>query len=141
MHSITIAQSDDEIAKCFGVMHQLRDHLVQAEFVPIIRLQEKGGYRLAFLEDAGEVQALAGFRVTERLYAGGKILYVDDLVTDRTSRSHGYGRALLGWLVDRAKAEGCVTLELDSGVQRFDAHRFYLANRMIISGHHFRLKL
>jgi len=26
-------------------------------------------------------------------------------------------------------------------VQRFDAHRFYLASRMIISSHHFRLKL
>lgn len=141
MSSIRIAKTDDEIAKCFGVMHQLREHLTQAGFVPIVRLQEHGGYRLAFLEDKGDVQAVAGFRVTDRLYSGGKILYVDDLVTDSASRSHGYGRSLFAWLVDLAKEEGCMALELDSGVQRFDAHRFYLANRMIISSHHFRLKL
>ncbi|MGZ5001726.1 MAG: GNAT family N-acetyltransferase, partial [Chthoniobacterales bacterium] len=30
---------------------------------------------------------------------------------------------------------------LDSGVQRFDAHRFYLMKRMKISSHHFSLEL
>lgn len=33
------------------------------------------------------------------------------------------------------------TLELDSGVQRFDAHRFYLVQRMLNTAHHFRLTL
>jgi hypothetical protein len=32
-------------------------------------------------------------------------------------------------------------LHLDSGVQRFAAHRFYLARRMDITCHHFALKL
>ncbi|MGZ5023946.1 MAG: GNAT family N-acetyltransferase, partial [Chthoniobacterales bacterium] len=32
-------------------------------------------------------------------------------------------------------------LTLDSGVQRFDAHRFYLMKRMKISSHHFVLDL
>jgi hypothetical protein len=31
-------------------------------------------------------------------------------------------------------------VELDSGVQRHDAHRFYLTNRMVISSYHFRLR-
>jgi hypothetical protein len=48
---------------------------------------------------------------------------------------------MLDWLIERARGEGCQSFELDSGVQRFDAHRFYLSNRMIISSHHFRLKL
>ena len=141
MGTISIARTDDEIAKCFRVMHQLREHLTAVGFVPTVRQMEHGGYRLAFLEDKGDVQAVAGFRVTDRLYARGKILYVDDLITDRTSRSQGHGKRLFAWLVDRAKEEGCMALELDSGVQRFDAHRFYLANRMIISSHHFRLTL
>ena len=33
----------------------------------------------------------------------------------------------------------CV-LHLDSGVQRFGAHRFYLASRMDIIAHHFSMK-
>jgi hypothetical protein len=32
-------------------------------------------------------------------------------------------------------------LDLDSGVTRFDAHRFYLRERMHIQSHHFALAL
>jgi hypothetical protein len=66
-----------------------------------------------------------GYRIMESLYAG-RFCYVDDLVTDQTARSLGYGGALFDWLVAEARAAGCGRLELDSGVQRFDAHRFYL---------------
>jgi hypothetical protein len=44
-------------------------------------------------------------------------------------------------LVAEARAAGCGELHLDSGVQRFAAHRFYLRERMEIMAHHFRLKL
>lgn len=121
-------------------MHQLRTHLGQAEFLPKVRQQQAGGYELAYLEKDGEILAAAGFRVIDNL-ASGRMLYVDDLVTENARRSEGHGRALLDWLIERAKTENCQFLELDSGVQRFDAHRFYLTQRMVISSHHFRLKL
>lgn len=70
-----------------------------------------------------------------------EIAHCFDLVTDSARRSRGHGKALLHSLIQRARDEGCRALDLDSGVQRFDAHRFYLANRMIISSHHFTLKL
>jgi GNAT superfamily N-acetyltransferase len=137
---VRLAESDAEIAACFPVMSQLRQHLKQDEFVPRVRLQEQAGYRLAMLEDEGSVKAAAGFRLIENLFSG-RMLYCDDLVTDGRERSKGYGKQMLDWLIDRARKEGCQSFELDSGVQRFDAHRFYLSNRMIISSHHFRLKL
>jgi GNAT superfamily N-acetyltransferase len=140
MSRILLAESDDEIVRCFPVMQQLRTHVARDEFLPKVRRQQKGGYRLVGLEDAGAIQAVAGFRVMENL-AGGKVLYVDDLVTDAATRSRGYGKALLEWLIEEARRDGCQFLELDSGVQRFDAHRFYLSNRMIISSHHFKRKL
>ncbi|MGX1791676.1 hypothetical protein ACWIDW_01820 [Microbacterium sp. NPDC055312] len=40
-------------------------------------------------------------------------------------------------LRERAVAARCRQLDLDSGVQRFDAHRFYLRERMNIDAHHF----
>ncbi|HYE75022.1 MAG TPA: GNAT family N-acetyltransferase, partial [Blastocatellia bacterium] len=52
-----------------------------------------------------------------------------------------YGDALFNWLKEYAKTAQCEALELDSGVQRFGAHRFYLRNRMSIVAHHFSLKL
>lgn len=138
--SVRIARSDQEIERCFRVMQQLRPHLQEAEFLPTVRRLQVSGFQLAFLEDQGQVRAAAGFRFIDNLFSG-RILYVDDLVTDVGSRSKGYGKTLLAWLVEQAKGMGCSHLELDSGVQRFDAHRFYVANRMVISSHHFRLKL
>ena len=66
---------------------------------------------------------------------------MDDLVTDAADRSKGYGDAMLDWLTDYAKMQTCEYLNLDSGVQRFGAHRFYLRKRMDIVCHHFSLKL
>jgi hypothetical protein len=51
------------------------------------------------------------------------------------------GGALFDWLVQLAREHECRELHLDSGVQRFDAHRFYLGKRMHITSHHFALKL
>ena len=140
METIRLAMTDEEIERCYPVMRQLRPHVPEGEFLPIVRRQEAGGYYLAFLESEGAVQAVSGFRFLENL-AGGRVLYVDDLVTDAETRSRGHGGRLFAWLVERAREAGCNHLELDSGVQRFDAHRFYLVNRMIISSHHFRLAL
>lgn len=138
--SISIAVTDTDIERCAPVMLQLRPHVPPGEFLSRIRVQQAGGYHLAFLDDDGRVVAVAGYRVMDNLYSG-RVLYVDDLVTDDTVRSKGYGRQLLDWLIAQAREAGCQTFELDSGVQRFEAHRFYLTNRMIIAAHHFRLTL
>ena len=37
----------------------------------------------------------------------------------------------------RARAAGCSVLDLDSGVQRRDAHRFYMREGLTISSFHF----
>ena len=139
------AQSDEEIARCYPVMAQLRPHLEADAFVARVRRQETDGYRLALAEDGtedggGAVVAATGYRVFECLHSG-RTLYVDDLVTDSARRGEGWGRRMLEWLAATARTEGCAALTLDSGVQRHDAHRFYLRERMRISAHHFDLDL
>jgi GNAT superfamily N-acetyltransferase len=137
---ISLAREDHEIESCYPVMVQLRPHVQPVEFLQRARRQsEIAGYELAYLSDDG-VKAVAGFRISECL-AWGKFLYVDDLVSDATERSRGYGSALLDWLIEYAKAQKCDQFHLDSAVHRFDAHRFYLTKRMFIEGHHFTLKL
>jgi GNAT superfamily N-acetyltransferase len=117
-------------------MRQLRPHLVADEFVARIRRMQAEGFHLALLEDEVAIRAVAGYRYYEKLFSG-KNLYVDDLVTDTAQRSQGHGRALLAWLCEQAWAHGCVQLELDSGVQRFAAHRFYFRERLHVSAYHF----
>ncbi len=136
LNSIEVARSDEQIARCFSVMAELRPHLVAAKFVARVRAMQSQGYELAFVEADTAIKAVAGFRVFDKL-ATGKTLYVDDLVTTASARSQGYGDALFDWLVATAKERRCDQLDLDSGVQRFDAHRFYLRKRMRISSHHF----
>ena len=136
---IFIAIEDQDIHDCYAVMSDLRPHISEAEFLTRVRRQQQGGYQLACLVDE-EVKAVAGFRISENL-AYGKFLYVDDLVSKSTDRSKGYGGKLFDWLVERAQKNDCEQFHLDSGVQRFGAHRFYLTKRMDISSHHFALKL
>jgi GNAT superfamily N-acetyltransferase len=140
LHKILVAKTDAQILGCFPVMLQLRPHLVEAEFVARVRRQQQEGYELVFLLADNTVKSLAGFRIQECLYSG-RFLYVDDLATDESARSQGYGGLIFDWLVDRARQENCEVLRLDSGVQRFAAHRFYLRQRMEITCHHFALKL
>lgn len=102
--------------------------------------QQDTGYRLAGVVIAGQgsAVAVAGFRVTTNL-AWGRHLYVDDLVTRKEFRGNGHGRALMAWLVDQARHDGCAQLHLDSGVgsNRHDAHALYHAVGLRIDSHHF----
>jgi len=138
--SVAIAQSRKEILRCYPVMAQLRPHLSESDFLERVERQVSESYRLAFVEDAGRVVSVAGFRLMNSL-AWSKFLYVDDLVTDERERSKGYGEQLLDWLIEHARANGCEQFHLDSGVQRFGAHRFYLRTGMDITCHHFGMKL
>lgn len=140
MVHIAIATTDTDIQRCFPVMQQLRPHLVVDEFVTRIRQQEKQGYHLSFLEAENRIRAVGGFRIAENL-AWGKFLYVDDLVTHEGDRAYGYGTALFEWLLAHAQHQNCDQFHLDSGVQRFAAHRFYMNRGMRISSHHFALAL
>jgi GNAT superfamily N-acetyltransferase len=133
---VSLAQTDAEIEACHPVMVQLRPHVPADGFVARVRRMEATGYRLASIADGGSVRAVAGFRFLDQLVRG-KVLYVDDLVTDQAARSQGYGEALLAWLYSHAREQGCTALELDSGVHRGGAHRFYFRQRMTISAYHF----
>ena len=140
MSNVQLATSDADILACFEVMHQLRPHLLKEDFVDTIRDMMAGGYQLADIKEGDRVVAVAGFRVARNLWMG-KHLYVDDLVSDQHTRSRGHGDALIAWLSDFAKSQACRFLHLDSGVQRVDAHRFYMKQGMGISCFHFQKSL
>ena len=55
----------------------------------------------------------------------GRRAWVEDLAVDPEQRSRGIGKALIAAAKDWARDHGCSHLELDSGLARTDAHRFY----------------
>ncbi|GAB4203008.1 MAG: GNAT family N-acetyltransferase [Roseiflexaceae bacterium] len=137
---IRLVETDEEIAACYPVMVQLRPHLSEQAFLEQVQRQMRDGFLLAALEEDGQVRAAAGFRVIEML-SRGRHVYVDDLVTDAVVRSTGHGHALMDWLKDYARAQGCTRLHLDSGTQRTDAHRFYFRERLHIAAFHFAVAI
>lgn len=129
-------ETDDEIHACFDVLSQLRPSIKKSEFLKQIRNQYKRGYLLAALMLDGDVIAVAGFHLKENL-AWGKHLYVEDLITEQTQRSNGFGKKLLTWLHNYARENDCNQLHLDSGIQRKDAHCFYEREGMMFASHHY----
>lgn len=127
-------------------MVALRPHIGSFdEFVRRVdEVQRPGGYRLiAFFVDGREqAVAAAGFRVNDYL-AWGHSLYCDDLSTLPEHRGHGYAAALMDWMIDEARRQGCGEFHLDSGPQaeRESAHRLYFNKRMRISSYHFSRKV
>ena len=139
--NIAHAETDDQIAATFEVMQQLRPHLEQTQYVPMIRsLMASDGLRLLVLSEENVVKAVASYRVMNMLYCG-RLLYVDDLVADERARSRGYGAKLLARLKDEGRALGCSEIQLISRVTREQAHRFYFREGFGIECFHFRTKL
>lgn len=119
-------------------MRQLRTDFSLPDLIEQIKEQRLSGYQVAYGEQNQEVVCVAGFVIGTKL-AWGKHMYIDDLVTEQGHRSSGMGSAMLNWLKSYAQTLGCAQLHLDSGVQRFAAHRFYLRQGFNIASHHFSI--
>ncbi len=135
------ATSIEHIRPCFQIVRELRPHVPdEASFINQVQRQMAVGYKLAYYQQGEKVHAVVGYRFLEFL-AWGKVCYIDDLITDSTTRRQGYGSTLLQWVIAQAKNAYCDQVHLDSGPQRHDAHRLYLNHGFKIVGHHFALEL
>ena len=135
---VKLLATDEELELISPTLLQLRPEYSQASLIDQIRQQQVLGYQIAYVIDGNEILCVAGFIIGMKL-GWKKHLYVDDLVTTTTHRSKGAGKRLLDWLRDYALSLDCQQFHLDSGVQRFEAHRFYLREGFKISSHHFAI--
>ena len=137
--------SPGEAALAAAALLELRPHVGDAAALAArAEEQRAGGYRIAASFEPGEDEAAAaaGFRIHDNM-AWGRHLYVDDLSTRAASRGRGHGAALMEWLIETARAEGCAQVHLDSGVgpERASAHRLYFGARLRITSYHFAREL
>lgn len=133
---VKIAHSDNDILKCFKVVKELRPHLRKENFVSLVKKMMAEGYELAYIEENNIAVAAVGFRYLQLLYNGTQY-YIDDLTTLPESRGKGYAGKLLDYVETLALEKGFDAVTLDSGHQRFDAHRLYLSKGFKIVAHHF----
>jgi GNAT superfamily N-acetyltransferase len=118
------------------VLRELRPDLTAERLAAVYEEGYPQGLRYLAAFEHDRCVGVAGWRIVATTTATRK-LYVDDLVTLASERSRGIGARLLAELFDRARASGCRVLDLDSGVQRGDAHRFYEREGLTVTSYHF----
>ena len=137
---VSFAKIEKEVTDCFNIISELRPHLTQDEFITKVkRMSKTTGYELVYLDDFG-IKAVAGIKISEWLHSG-RYLEIEELVTDKNSRSKGYGGALFDWILEYAKQNECAQIRLVSGVSRDNAHKFYSNKGMIFEAKYFSLNI
>jgi len=137
---VDIDPDHPRLPELHAVLQHLRTGLTLPQLRDIYAEGYAQGLRYTAVDDGGRLVAVAGWRLVACTTAGRR-LYIDDLVTDPTLRSAGHGHLLIAELERRARDAGCSLLDLDSGVHRGAAHRFYFRERMTITAYHFTLAL
>ncbi len=138
---IVVCKTAAQIAATYVVMRQLRPHLEnEAVYVHMVQSMLGEGYHLVAAFQDGACRGVTGYRIETRL-SRGKLMYVDDLVTDENARSGGVGKTLLDWLIQQARQMSCSCVNLDSATHRHGAHKFYLREGFRIGMFNFMLDL
>lgn len=131
-------EKNSDYSAVLEVMLQLRTNYDAETLVSQIEKQQASGYQVVYVKSSAGILAVSGFRVGEKL-AWRKHIYIEDLVTNASYRSSGVGQFLMSWFKQYAVEIGCEQIHLDSGVQRFPAHKFYLREGFNIASHHFSI--
>jgi len=114
----------EQWTEAFPIMSQLRSNLMIETYLELLSQMKKEGYRLFALLSENKIVALVGLSWRVNFYSK-KHVFIYDLVTDASKRSHGYGERLLNFIHVWAKDNGADYVALESGIQRIEAHRFY----------------
>ena len=87
-----------------------------------------------------ELIGVFGLWFTTRHYCG-KSCEPDHIYIHREYQNKGIGNEILDFIFRYAKEKGCETSELNSYVQNFRSHKFYMNHGYVIKGYHFLKKL
>ena len=90
------------------------------------RIDADDGQRLLVLEvDSRIVGSLVLFITPNLTHKGKPFATVENVVVEESERGAGYGRQLVAFAIEEAKAAGCYKIALTSHKTRTEAHRFY----------------
>lgn len=132
--------TEEEIKYCYEMMHQIREDLTERDFLSAISEQLKNGYKIVYVIQDEEIICIAGFTIGDKL-SWGKHLLIEDFVTNKSIKSIEAAEALLNFIKIYAKQQKCNSIHLDSSIQKEEAHKFYLSQKMKIDSYHFSINI
>lgn len=125
---ITRIHSAEDLRRAHPVMQELRQGLSLEDFLSLYeRAHATSGYEILAVEKDQKIVALMGYRFLYD-YVHGKHLYIDDLVSTASQRSHGIGAQLLSHAEKLAQEAGCKNLRLCTGIENEQGKKFYEKN-------------
>ncbi len=83
--------------------------------------------RIIVALDGSRVVGMAGMRISVFIHRARPVARLTTMIVTKEARRGGIGRALVERIELLARQTGCGALELTSGEERSDAHRFYEA--------------
>ena len=87
-----------------------------------------------------ELIGVFGLWFMTRHYAG-KSCEPDHVFIKSEYQNRGFGKQIFEFIFDYSRKKGCETSELNSYVQNFKSHKFYMNHGYVIKGYHFLKKL
>ncbi|MFN4763916.1 GNAT family N-acetyltransferase [Gillisia sp. Q332] len=87
-----------------------------------------------------ELIGVFGLWFMTRHYAG-KSCEPDHVFIKSEYQNRGFGKLIFEFIFDYSRKKGCETSELNSYVQNFKSHKFYMNHGYVIKGYHFLKKL
>ncbi|HEY1588009.1 MAG TPA: GNAT family N-acetyltransferase [Polyangia bacterium] len=101
-------------------------HALDVYYAAFDALDGDRNHELVVGELDGRIVATLQLTFIQHLsHRGGKVAQVEAVRVAASLRGGGLGAALMRWAVERARAAGCVRMQLTSNKERTDAHRFY----------------
>ncbi len=93
-------------------------------------------YECLGIFDAAELIGVCGMWFQTRHYAG-RSCEIDHVIIDDGYRNQGIGGKMMDFIYDYARKEECNWVELNTYVDNFPSHKFYINQDFMAKGYHF----
>ena len=114
-----------DLEAVYGLMRQLSRHCFTKKQFEACYFYNLENNRVLVCEENKNICGCAVLNIHYSLHFSRKTAEIVNLIVDESARSRGIGKELLASLEQIAADNDCVCIELGSGKQRSDAHRFY----------------
>ena len=125
MNIVIRRATEKDASSLLPLIEQLGYKISEAILLKNIKLHLSTDYNLFVALINDELVGFISLHIYQYVHLEDRLSRITALCVDAEHRSFGIGAKLLVHAEEYIKSEGCKIIELTSGVQREDAHRFY----------------
>lgn len=131
----------EEMLKTLPILNFLYPELTIERYSEMLEdMVPLGIYKQLVVRQNDKFVGVCGFWICTKVWSG-KYLELDNFVVHKDFRSKGVGDLIVNYLREKAVAEDCYMIALDSYTDNFPAHKFFMNSGFVPRGFHFIQKL